>query len=50
MPKKFTDRVKSGGRVRTKPLPEAKYIRLCLKGDYSIASHVSKNPPKRGRI
>jgi len=40
MPQAFDDCVKSGGRVRTKTLPDGKYIRICFKDGKSHAGEV----------
>lgn len=42
MPQAFDDCVKSGGRVRTKTLPNGKYIRLCFKDGKSHAGEVKE--------
>ena len=44
MPKKFTDCVSRGGRVRTKSLPKGKYMRVCFPkgGGPSVAGEVKK--------
>jgi hypothetical protein len=46
MPKAFTKCVASGGRVRTKKLPGAKYIHLCFKGGKSAAGEVKSKKRK----
>lgn len=40
MPKAFTDCVAKGGRVRTKELPNGKYIHICYLNGKSFAGEV----------
>jgi len=42
MPAAFEKCVKEGGRVRTKTLPNGKYIRICFKNGKSYAGEVLK--------
>jgi len=42
MPAAFTRCVKSGGRVRTKRLPDHKYIHLCFRSGKSHAGEVKR--------
>jgi hypothetical protein len=44
MPKKFTDCVNSGGRVRTVSLPKNKYLKVCYPkgGGVGIQGEVKK--------
>jgi hypothetical protein len=47
MPKNFDNCVKNGGRVRTKKLPNGKYMRICFLGGKSYAGEVkTKKEPK----
>jgi len=47
MPKDFTTCVAEGGRVRTKLLPENKYIKICYdKNGKSHAGEVKLRKPK----
>ena len=49
MPKPFEDCLKNGGKVRTKDLPNNKYIHICFKGGKSYAGEVKtkQNPKQR---
>jgi len=40
MPKAFEKCVAQGGRVRTKKLPNGKYIHICFKDGKSYAGHL----------
>lgn len=40
MPRSFENCVKAGGRVRTKKLPDNKYIRICFKDGKSYSGEV----------
>ena len=40
MPQKFEECVKNGGRVRTKDLPNNKYMHICFKDGKSYAGEV----------
>ena len=42
MPQAFDDCVKSGGRVRTKTLPNGKYMRMCFKDGKSYAGELKQ--------
>lgn len=42
MPQGFNNCVKSGGRVRTKTLPDGKYIRICYKDGKSYSGEVKQ--------
>ena len=42
MPAAFMRCARSGGRVRTKRLPDHKYIKLCFKGGKSYAGEAKK--------
>ncbi len=46
MPKKFTDCVKSGGKVRIKGLKGNKYIPVCYKNGTGTAGEVKKKKKK----
>jgi hypothetical protein len=46
MPKAFDTCVSGGGRVRTKTLPNGKYIHLCFKGGKSFAGYVKSKGKK----
>jgi hypothetical protein len=48
MPKAFKDAIKKGARVRTKKLPDGKYIHIAYLDGESLAGEVKKkktNPP-----
>ena len=47
MPKDFEKCVSSGGRVRTKPLKEGKYIHICFKDKKSFAGEVKAKKGKK---
>jgi len=49
MPAPFTACVKSGGRVRTKSLPNNEYMRFCFKNGKSYAGEVHHAKMKRSR-
>lgn len=46
MPAQFDACVNSGGEVRTKKLPNGKYIHICFKGGKSYAGEVKKKKKK----
>lgn len=46
MPAAFNRCVRSGGRVRTKRLPDHKYIHICFKGGKSFAGEAKKKKRK----
>jgi hypothetical protein len=46
MPKAFENAVKHGARVRTKKLPNGKYIHIAYLGDKSYAGEVKKKKSK----
>jgi len=48
MPQAFENCVKSGGRVRTKPLSGGKYIHICFKDGKSYAGEVKQG--KSGKV
>ena len=51
MPKDFERCVKNGGRVRTKKLPNGKYIKICFLNGKSYAgeTHTKKTTKKKGK-
>jgi hypothetical protein len=49
MPKSFTRCVASGGRVRTKKLPESRYIHVCFKGGKAYAGEAKAKKGGRKR-
>lgn len=46
MPKAFDACVKAGGRVRTRSLPQGKFIHICFKGGKPFAGQVKKKMMK----
>lgn len=46
IPKKFESCVANGGRVRTKSLPDGKFIHICFKNGKSYSGEVKKRQPK----
>jgi hypothetical protein len=47
MPQEFNTCVKSGGKVRTKTLPDGKYIRICVKDGKSYSGEVKEKKTTR---
>lgn len=46
MPKQFLECIKRGGKVRTKKLPNGKYIHICFLNKKSFPGEIKKKKQK----